>query len=228
MGDSIVKLPQFTVSGSVTRTRSAFRTRCQAPAQHPRAAPGLTPLSVDAISNELIRDVGADSMYDATRYFSGVSNGRGTGAGGILDRQNFRGFESFSRTVDGLSTFLIPGNIGFQANFEPEFIERVEIVKGPDSILAPTGSPGGSINVITKSPQAIAANAVTVQVGNYDAGKVTVDSTGPLPLGGNANWTYRVISDYQDAKTYEPGDLREWDLSAQLRYQLPDIAVVSP
>jgi outer membrane receptor protein involved in Fe transport len=218
-GYPIVQLPQFTVSSS---TPDAFRLPDTVSGARIRGQLLDTPLSVAVISKDLLQDLSADSMYDATRYFSGVSNGRGTGAGGILDRQNFRGFESFSRTVDGLSTFLIPGNIGFQANFEPQFIERIEIVKGPDSILAPTGSPGGSINVITKSPQAIAANAVTVEVGNYNAGKVTVDTTGPLPLGGNASWTYRVISDYQDAKTYEPGDLREWDLSAQLRCQFPD------
>jgi iron complex outermembrane receptor protein len=218
-GYRTIQLPQFTVSSSAP---DAFRLPDTVSGVRIRGQLLDTPLSVAVISRNLLQDLGAESMYDATRYFSGVSNGRGTGAGGILDRQNLRGFESFSRTVDGLSTFLLPGNIGFQANFEPQFIERVEVVKGPDSILAPTGSPGGSINVITKSPQAVAASALTVQVGNYNAGKVTVDSTGPLSPGANPRWTYRVISDYQDAKTYEPGDLREWDLSAQLRRQFPD------
>jgi iron complex outermembrane recepter protein len=222
--DGIVQLPEFTVSSSGADT---FRLPDTVSGTRIRGQLLDTPLSVAVISNELLQDVGAESMYDATRYFSGVSNGRGAGAGGILDRQDFRGFESFSRTVDGLSTFLIPGNIGFQANFDPQFIERIEIVKGPDSILAPTGSPGGSINVITKSPEMIPSADLMVQMGNYNAGKVTIDSTGPVPLGGSPNWSYRVIGDYQDGETYVPGAIRQSDLSLQLRYQFTDSAAVT-
>jgi outer membrane receptor protein involved in Fe transport len=222
--DSVVKLPQFTVSGA---TASTLRPPDTVSGTRIRGQLLDTPLSVSVVSSELMQDVGANSMYDATRYFSGVSNGRGTGEGGILDRQDFRGFESFSRTVDGLSTFLIPGSNGFQANFEPQFIDRIEVVKGPDSILAPTGSPGGSINVITKSPQSIPANLLIFQVGNLNAGKVTLDSTGPVPLLGSPRWSYRVIADYQDGRTYVPGSLRQANLSLQLRYQLSDSSAVT-
>jgi outer membrane receptor protein involved in Fe transport len=222
--DTVIKLPQFTVS---VATASTLRPPDTVSGTRIRGQLLDTPLSVSVVSSELMQDVGADSMYDATRYFSGVSNGRGTGEGGILDRQDFRGFESFSRTVDGLSTLLIPSSNGFQANFEPEFIERIEVVKGPDSILAPTGSPGGSINVITKSPQAIPANLLVVQAGNLNAGKVTLDSTGPVPLFGSPRWTYRVIADYQDGKTYVPGSIRQANLSLQLRYQFSDSSAVT-
>jgi iron complex outermembrane receptor protein len=220
----VVKLPQFTVSSAaadryrLSDTDSATRIRGQL---------ANTPLSIAVISSDVLQDLGANSMYDATRYFSGVSNGRGSGDGGILDRQDFRGFESFSRTVDGLSTILIPSNNGFQANLDPQFIERIEVVKGPDSILAPTGSPGGSINVITKSPQAAPASDLTIQAGNENADKATLDSTGPLPLFGDPNWSYRVIADYQDGATYVPGSIRTWDLSAQLRYRLSDVSEVT-
>jgi iron complex outermembrane recepter protein len=222
--DAVIQLPQFNVSGV---SADSFRLPDTVSGTRIRGQLLDTPLSVAVISDELMQDVGANSMYDATRYFSGISNGRGTGEAGILDRQDFRGFESFSRTVDGLSTFLIPGNTGFQANFEPQFIERIEVVKGPDSILAPTGSPGGSINVITKSPQAVASNELIVEVGNSNAGKVSLDVTGPLPLGGSDRWTYRVISDVQDGRTYVPGAVRQSDLSLQLRYQFADSSAVT-
>jgi iron complex outermembrane recepter protein len=216
--DDVVRLPEFTVSSGAG---SRFRPLDTISAARIRGALIDTPLSIAVITRDLMQDLGADSMYDATRYFSGVSNGRGAGAGGILDRQDFRGFESFSRTVDGLSTFLIPGNNGFQANFEPEFAERIELVKGPDSILSPTGSPGGSINVITKSPLTVPAQELTVQAGNYNAGKVSLDSTGPLPFG-DGRWSYRMVADYQDGQTFVPGSLRQQNVSAQIKYQLTD------
>lgn len=222
--DAIVRLPQFQVSSSTggrylaTDTVSAVRIR---------GSLADTPLSVSVVTQQLLGDLGADSAYDATRYFSGVSNGRGAGPGGILDRQDFRGFESFTRTVDGLSTLNLPSNNGFQANFDPAFVQRIEVVKGPDSILAPTGSPGGSMNVLTKSPSDHAADVLSVQVGNYDAGKATVDSTGPLPFGRPGEFAYRVIADYQDGRTYVPGSLRQWNLSAQFRWRISDTTQVT-
>src|SRR5580700_2298825 len=113
-----------------------------------------TPLTVNVVPKELMQDLGANVAFNVTRYFPGISAGRGAGEGGIMDRQNFRGFESFSKTIDSFSSFLIPTGSGFQANFDPAFIERSELVMGPDTILSPTGSPGGSINIVTKSPEA--------------------------------------------------------------------------
>jgi iron complex outermembrane receptor protein len=175
-----------------------------------------SPMTVNVVTPELIQDMGANSGYDVTRYFSGVSNGRGTGAGGISDRQDFRGFESFSRTIDNFSGFLLPTSNGFQANWDPAFIERAELVMGPDSILAPTGTPGGSVNILTKSPLDKQQTIVSQSIGNYNAGKTTVDSTGPVPDVKGLD--FRVIADYQDAEEYMPGSLRQWNASAQLTY----------
>jgi iron complex outermembrane receptor protein len=220
--DETIKLPSFTVSSEKGDPYRPVETVSLA-----RVAGQLidTPLSISVVPKELLEDLGANSMLDATRYMSGITNGRAAGAGGILDREDFRGFESFTRTVDGLSMFLIPGNNGPQANFDPAFIERVEVVKGPDSILSPTGSPGGSINVITKSPLFTPANDLSVEIGNYNAGKAIIDSSGPI--GSGKHWAYRVIADYQDGKTYVPGSIRQQNLSTQLTYKFSDTTKIT-
>ncbi len=210
----VIDLPRFTISST---SADRYRPSDEISATRIRASVQDLPLSVDVVTRELMDDVGADSLLDATRYFPGVSNGRGSGASGIYDRQDFRGFESFGKTIDGFSTFLIPGNLGVQGNLEPNFVERIEVVKGPDSILAPTGTPGGSIDVITKSPRFQPGGEVEVETGTADAGKVTVDSTGPI--GPGDRWAYRVIADYQDGRTYVPGDIRQSNLSAQLTWK---------
>ncbi len=215
--DDVFVLPQFSVSN--TKADPYHSTEAISVARI-RELLLDTPLSVNVITRELLDDLGANSMYEATRYFSGVSNGRGTGPGGIMDRQNFRGFESFTKTIDNFSSQLIPGNTGLVAVFEPQFIEQAEVVLGPDTILSPTGSPGGSMNIITKSPQFHQMNDLIVATGNYSAGKITVDSTGPI--GDGEHWAYRVISDYQDGRTYVPGSIREWDLSTQLTRKFSD------
>jgi iron complex outermembrane receptor protein len=207
-----VSLPEFSVSADKvdpyrpTDTMSASRIRTDLMD---------TGLSVAVVSRELMEDLGANSGYDVTRYFAGISNGRAAGAGGIMDRQNFRGFENFTKTIDNFSSLLIPGTSGPQANFEPYFIERMEVVMGPDSILSPTGAAGGSINILTKSPKFERSNELLTEIGNYNSGKIAIDSTGAI----TKKLAYRVIAVYQDAQTYVPGQVVQQNLSVQLKYQ---------
>jgi iron complex outermembrane receptor protein len=174
------------------------------------------PLSLSVAPHGLLDDTGAQSLFDATRYLSGVANSRGSGTWGIQDRQNIRGFEVASRSVDGLWMFPL-NNLGNHANFPIEFVDRVEISKGPNPILAPAGSSGGSINVISKSPQREVSHSLSVAVGNYGADKITVDSTGAI--WGSQRWSYRAIAAYQDTDVYIPGGLRQWSGSAQVAYK---------
>jgi len=207
-----VKLPEFNVSEG-----KADPYRAQEVMSVARIAGSImdAPFTVNVVSPELLSDLGANVGYDVNRYFAGVSNGRGAGAGGIMDRQDFRGFESFSKTIDDFSSFDFPSASGFQANFDTVFQDRAELVMGPDSILSPTGTPGGSVNVITKSPLFTRTTTLTAEVGNYNANRYTIDTTGPI----TDRLAYRVIADYQDGNTYVPGALREQNLGLELTYK---------
>lgn len=183
-----------------------------------------SPFSVNVMPRELLDDLGANSVFDVSRYFAGVSPGRGTGSGGIQDRQDFRGFENLSKTVDNFSSYLLPTASGYQATFDPAFIDRVEIVMGPNSVLSPTGSPGGSSNVISKSPLFKPQGELDLTLGNYNAQKVVIDSTGPI--GSGDHWAYRVIASGEDTQTYEPGRLKQYNASVQLEYAFSPTAKI--
>src|SRR5262249_42351057 len=129
--EEVVKLPQFNVS---TEKADPYAPGDSVSAARIRASLSDTAASISVISQEFMRDIGAESVLDAARYSSGLSAGRAAGVGGILDRHVIRGFESIDgRVVDNFQT-------GFQVNFDPMFLERVEVVKGPNSILSPTGA----------------------------------------------------------------------------------------
>src|SRR5260221_682354 len=132
------------------------------------------------------------------QYLAGIGAGRLGGTNGILDRMTIRGFESNNRTIDNLAG-------PFQANLDPELYERVEIVKGPNAILSPTGATGGSLNVITKSPMFKEQGSATLMLGSFFAQKFMFDSTGPIPH--NTHLAYRLIGSYQNTDTYVPGKL---------------------
>ena len=62
--------------------------------------------------------------------------------------------------------------------------ERVEVLKGPASLLYGIQDPGGVINVVSKRPQLQSANALTARGSSYGEGKNgsggTFDSTGAM------------------------------------------------
>jgi iron complex outermembrane receptor protein len=219
--DQAVVLPSFDVTGTAADPYRPVNSQSVI-----RVAGSImdSPFSVNVMSHELIEDLGANSVFDVSKYFAGVSPGRGTGSGGIQDRQDFRGFENLSKSVDNFSSFLLPTGSGYQATFDPAFIERVELVMGPNSVLSPTGSPGGSSNVISKSPQFKQAGEVDLTLGNYNAQKFVFDSTGPI--GPGDHWAYRVIGTAEDTQTYEPGRLEQYNASAQFEYAFSPTAKV--
>ncbi len=201
----VVKLPEFNVSGSA----ATDPYRISDVTSVARIAGSITnaPFTVNVVPPAMLSDLGANTGFDVDKYFAGVSAGRGAGIEGISDRQDFRGFESFTRTVDNFAT------TGFQANWDPAFIERQELVLGPDSILSPTGTPGGSVNVISKSPEFAPSTWVSAQVGNINAGKYTVDTTGSV----SPDLAYRAILSYQDTPTYMPGHFKQMDEAFMLK-----------
>jgi iron complex outermembrane recepter protein len=218
--DEPLQLPEFTVS---SEKADAYRATQAMSLARIGGAILDTPVSINVISRGLIDDLGANSTFDAARYMAGIGAGRGAGTnGGINDRMNFRGFESFTRTVDNFSSTFIPGNSTSIDTFEPEFIDRVEIVMGPDAILNPTGTPGGSMNVVTKSPLFTQQGYLKAIVGNYSAQKFAFDFTGPLPLLGGKKLAYRIMGSGQDTTTYIPGKFQKYDIGAELAYQISD------
>jgi iron complex outermembrane receptor protein len=196
--DEIVTLSEFTVSGeSVDRYRAAdaiSAVRVRAPLLD-------TASSISVLTREMIDDLVPSRIFDVTRFVAGVQEGRGMQ---FQDRMILRGFETQAgpRTVDN---FLQPADAD---NIEEAIIERIEIAKGPNAILAPSGAPGGSINIITKSPSFKPRRTLTALAGLYDAQKVTLDMTGPL--GASKNLAYRFVGSLQDSRRY-------WDEDARLR-----------
>jgi iron complex outermembrane receptor protein len=226
VGDETVTLPQFSVSEQRGDAYRAIDTISLARIRGPLLD---TPLSVNVLSRQLFDDLGANSTFEAARYYPGIANGRGAGTnGGINDRMNFRGFESQTRTVDNFSNTFIPGTSSAIDTIEPEYIERVEIVMGPNSILNPTGTPGGSMNVVTKSPLFQQQTTLKLVLGNYSANKASFDVTGPLSFIGNGRkLAYRIIGTAQNTDTYIPGGFEKYTVGAMLLFQISPTSQLS-
>ncbi|WP_372827416.1 TonB-dependent siderophore receptor [Polaromonas sp.] len=146
-----------------------------------------TPQSISVITRELIEDQGAANLQDALRYTPGVfANTYGFDNRG--DWANIRG-TAFVQYQDGLRMLF-----GFYNNIRPDpyTLERVEVVRGPASVLYGQGGFGGLVNMASKRPQADAQKQIDLSVGSFNRKQVAVDLTGPLNADGTL--LYRLIA----------------------------------
>jgi iron complex outermembrane recepter protein len=194
--DDVVVLSPFTVS---TESADRYRATDAISAVRVRAALIDTPSSISVITRDMMDDLGPTRVFDVTRYIAGVQEGRGIQ---FQDRMIIRGFETQggARTVDN---FLQSADAD---NIDESIVDRIEVSKGPNAILSPAGAPGGSLNIITKSPTFHQQRSLTAMIGLFDAQKVTLDMGGPL--GNSKNFAYRLIGSLQDTRQYWSDDAK--------------------
>jgi len=170
-----------------------------------------SPQTINVVTDALLKDVAAVRILDALKYIPGVTES--TLPNG-LDRITVRGFQIDGATVDGFYDIT-------QANIDPLTIERIEVVKGPNAILSPSGSPGGTINNVTRKPLFVAPrHSLRLEYGAFDAGSIEVDSTGRLG-DANSKFAYRILAAYRDFDNYYGNtSTKRYTFAPSLTYQL--------
>ena len=152
------------------------------------------PLSMTVFTEGFMKDIAARDLIDVVAYASGVSVGTGQ-ATNEGDNTSFtlRGQVSFVPMRNGFRRLRLVGS----AN-----IERVEVLKGPSSMLYGQLNPGGSINYITKRPlpQKHVRN-FSVEVGSYEFYRTTSDVNVPIIPKKLA---LRFVASYEDFKAIYP------------------------
>ena len=138
------------------------------------------PLTVTALTNDDIYERGVASILDLADYTPGFytetvgrrdSNPYFRGLvvnTSVVDRQNSSVF------VDG---FFV---LGTAATFGFNNIERVEVLKGPQSALFGRATFGGAVNYITKTPGDELAIDADFDLGEHSRSDVAVTVSGPL------------------------------------------------
>lgn len=145
------------------------------------------PQSVNVVTHQVIEDEQPKTLEESIEHVSGI--GIGNTMGGTQDSILKRGFGA-SRD----NSILRDGIESVQThNFSPT-TERVEVLKGPASLLYGVQDPGGVINVVTKKPQLKEKYSVSGFGTSFGGGGGQLDMTGPIGENGLA---YRLIMDEQ-------------------------------
>ncbi|MXO04472.1 TonB-dependent receptor [Flavobacterium sp. HBTb2-11-1] len=151
------------------------------------------PQAVSYATKELIADQGSIRVGEVVKNFSGVSQFT------FYDDISIRGF----RINGGSNTQLLNGmrtSTGFWKQPLANYLERVEVLKGPSSALFGNASPGGVLNRVTKKPLDQAANSVSFSTGSFNTLRALADFTGPLTE--DKSLLYRLNLGYENANSF--------------------------
>lgn len=175
-----------------------------------------TSQSVSVVTREQIDKQGSMTVAEAVRYTPGVlSNPYGNTR--RYDYLAMRGINDGSVDniiIDGLKSMGDPGSYS-SLQIDPYFIERIDVLKGPSSVLYGRSNPGGLASLTTKRPQFTEAARIDLSYGSNDYKSLGFDVTGPL----NENIAYRVLGVSEDADS-------QVDHVEETRYALmPSLAI---
>jgi len=109
------------------------------------------PATIDVLNGNAIRNRLDLSVLDAvTRSASFVGAGNPGNGGTSITARGFTGQDAVAKLYDGNQYFTLAGTNTFP--FDTWAVERIEILKGPASVLYGQGGVAGAINIIPKAP----------------------------------------------------------------------------
>lgn len=172
--DVVVK-EKSAAAGSYEATESSTATKIAVPLRD-------VPQAVNVVPKVLMRDQNALSVQDALQNVPGLSFSVGDGQ---RDQVTIRGFTAISdQFVDGVRDDALYFR-------DLSNIERIEVLKGPASVLYGRGSAGGLINRVTKKPSAQPVMEVGATLGSegqkrgeFDIGTASADKAALFRLTG--------------------------------------------
>lgn len=133
-----------------------------------------TPASIQIVPRAVLNDQKVTEISQAINNVSGVlaADERQTSVESFF----IRGFLTSTYYLDGVRM-----NSSFtNSSQNMANIDRVEVLKGPASILYGRGDPGGIVNLVTKQPLEKPYTAIEQQIGSWSDYRTTLDTTGPL------------------------------------------------
>ena len=156
-----------------------------------------TAQSISVVTAGQIADRKVDRVEDAVAYSAGVRTSS-SGLDPRFDQINIRGFDT-TMSADFLDGLRQPYN-GWLSIYGTEAyaLERIEVLKGPASVLYGQISPGGMVNRVSKRPSLQAKNQVEIQAGNHDHRQGQFDVGGQLDEQGDV--LFRTVGVYRDAR----------------------------
>ncbi|WP_087088786.1 TonB-dependent siderophore receptor [Acinetobacter pittii] len=155
-----------------------------------------TPQTINVVTRQQIEDFGLNSTRDVLKNTPGV-----TVSNQETERTTYmaRGFEISNILTDGVG-FPLSGYNYNNTNPDTYFYDRVEVVKGADSLTNAFGDPSATINNIRKRPTQEFQASGGVSYGSWDTQRYEADVSGAIIPSGKVRG--RIMGYEQTGDSY--------------------------
>ncbi|EOC0210247.1 ferrichrome porin FhuA [Cronobacter dublinensis] len=168
---------------TIAAKRSATTTKTDTPIEK-------TPQSVSVVTREEMDTRQPTTVKDALSYTPSVFATRGSSS--TYDVVTIRGFTT-STTVNTnqyLDGMKLQGNNYSEVSMDPYFLERVELMRGPTSVLYGNSNPGGIVSMVSKRPTTEPLREVQFKAGSHNLWQTGFDFSDAIDDAGV--WSYRL------------------------------------
>lgn len=183
------------------------------------------PANIQVIPRQVLEDQGAVRLDEALRNVGGVTFSNSVGNRG----QSFlvRGFTATQYRNSLREDAGGGGSFNTRTAQETADLERIEVLKGPASVLFGQGEPGGIINLVTKKPLSTPYYNIGFRAGSFDFYRPTLDFSGPLNEDGSLAYRLNIayesagsFRDFTDSKRYFIAPSLAWTISPSTKLTL--------
>ena len=152
------------------------------------------PVAITAITADTIRDLGLQGLADVSKITAGLifdnEFSRVSNRPVIRGQANILGGSGVSYFIDGV---YISGAI---SAYDLNDVERIEVIKGPQSALYGRNTYSGAINIVTKSPGDELSGDAKLEIAEDDQYEISGTLRGPIvpgTLGGGITARYYTM-----------------------------------
>ena len=184
-------------------------------------------VAISAYTSEKRDQIGIDSVQDMTNFTPGFTYNTGN------DRVSLRGIARYTNQLSADSSVGVYEDGAFEtftvkAGNDSIFVDRIEVLRGPQGTLYGRASIGGAVNIISRKPTKTWYGEVRASIDNYGAHVEEGAVSGPI----NDNNEFRISASKTDQKKGyyanlnggpSQGQVRdEWYLEGQIQGRISD------
>lgn len=173
-----------------------------------------TPASVEVIDRQQLMERGDANIVDAVSRATGINASPHPGNGGSeLGARGFVGSASVTQLYDGVRPY---GAIGVTFPFDTWSVERIEVLRGPASVIYGEGAIGGVVNIVPKKPEQMPIeNEIQLGIGTEKTGRAAFGSGGAI----TDKLSYRFDASANSSNNWvDRGNSHNASFSAAIKY----------
>ena len=181
-----------------------------------------TPQSVSIVTREQYEEQGATNVRQAVSYTPGVYANQ-IGASNRFDYIVLRGFSDGSLDNIYLDGLKMMGDTNSHSSLvvDPWFLDSIEVVRGPASVLYGRSSPGGIVALNSRKPSFDPGGEIKVFAGNNNQRGAAFDVTGPVDDNDRVAVRLTGMTRYADSQ-FDPLKEERYALMPSLTWRITD------